>query len=255
MKKIITIGKTTLKEYFVYRLNFILWRLRAFINLLIIITLWEASLKETNIVEKQMFLSYLIYGSTISYLILGTRTTDITDEINSGGIINTLLKPISFFHFYFYKDLADKAINLFFAIIEAFLIVKIFNINLIFPKQIFLGLIFLINGVFISFFINLLLSFIGFWSRETWGPRFLFLVTISFVSGGFFPLNILPKTIYQILMLTPFPYFYYLPTRIFLGEKFPFYILFLSFFWVLGTFFLTKKIWIIGNKSFSFWGK
>ncbi len=255
MKKIITIIKISLKEYFVYRLNFFLWRVRAFINLLIIIFLWGASLKTFSIKEKQIFISYLIYGITISYLILGTRTTDIADDINSGRIINTLLKPISFFRFYFYKDLADKAINLFFAIIEAFLIVKIFNINLIFPKQILFGLIFLINGVFISFFINLLISFIGFWSRETWGPRFLFTIIVSFISGGFFPLNILPKTIYQILMLTPFPYLYYLPTRIFLGERFPFYIFFLSFFWLLGIFLLTKKVWITGNKSFSFWGK
>ncbi len=256
MKKFIVIAQTTLKEYFAYRLNFILWRLRTFLNLLIILFLWEAGLKSApSSLEKQTFFSYLIYAITISYLVLGTRTTDIADEINSGAIINLLLKPISFFRFYFFKDLADKMINLSFALFEAFLALKIFQIKLIPPQQIILGTILLINGIMISFFINLLLSFIGFWSREVWGPRFIFIILVSFLSGSYFPLNLLPKIVYLILLLTPFSYLYYLPTKIFLGEKFPFFVIFLSFFWLFLTYLIAKKIWQLGIKNFSFWGR
>ncbi len=262
-KKNLTIIRTlcilvlvTIKEYFAYRLNFLLWRLRTFLNLLIILFLWEAGLKSSpSLLEKQAFFSYLIYAVTISYLVLGTRTTDIAGEINSGAIVNTLLKPISFFRFYFYKDLADKMINLSFALFEAFLALKIFQIKLLLPQQIVLGVILLANGIMISFFINLLLSFIGFWSREVWGPRFIFFILVSFLSGAYFPLNLLPKIIYLILLLTPFPYLYYLPTKIFLGERFPLFVIFLSFFWFFLTYLITKKIWRLGNKNFSFWGR
>ncbi len=256
MKKIKIIFKTTLKEYFVYRLNFLLWRLRTFLNLLIILFLWEAGLNSTpSSLEKQAFFSYLIYAITISYLVLGTRTTDIAAEINSGTIINLLLKPISFFRFYFFKDLADKMINLSFALFEAFIALQIFQIKLIPPQQIVPGTILLINGIMISFFINLLLSFIGFWSRETWGPRFIFFILVSFLSGAYFPLHLLPKTIYSLLLLTPFPYLYYLPTKIFLGEKFPFFIILSSFFWCFLSYLIAKKVWQLGNKNFSFWGR
>lgn len=258
MKKYLIIIQTTLKEYIVYRLNFLLWRLRAFINLLIVVFLWEAAFTSKNqllFFQKNYFLSYLIYAITISYLILGTRTTDIADEINSGSIINLLLKPISFFKFYFFKDMADKALNLFFAAIEASLVVYFLKISFFWPTNFFWGTIFLINGLFISFFINLLLSFIGFWSREVWAPRFLFIVTVSFVSGSFFPLDILPKPIFYFLLLTPFPYLYYLPTKIFLGEQVNFLITFFSFFWTIVFYYLTKKIFLKGLKSFSFWGR
>lgn len=258
MKKYLTIIQTTLKEYSVYRLNFLLWRLRTFLNLLIVIFLWEAAFTSKNQLfssQKNYFLSYLIYAITISYLILGTRTIDIADEINSGSIINLLLKPISFFKFYFVKDLADKAVNLFFAAIEASLVMYFLKISLFYPKNIFLGIVFLVNGIFISFFINLLLSFVGFWSREVWAPRFLFIVIVSFISGSFFPLDILPKSIYQLLLLTPFPYLYYLPTKVFLGEKVSFLVTFFSFFWTIIFYYLTKKIFLKGLKSFSFWGR
>lgn len=260
MKKYLTIIKTTFKEYATYRLNFLLWRLRTFFNLLIIISIWEASLPQNNsypnlILKKNYFLSYFVYAITISYLILGTRTSDIAGEINSGTIINLLLKPVSFFKYYFFKDIADKTINLFFAIMEAMVVINFLKINLIFPKNIFLGALFLVNGIFISFFINLLLSFIGFWSREVWAPRFLFVVIVSFFSGSFFPLDILPSVIYQSLLLTPFPYLYYLPTKILLGEKINLMIAFSSFFWVFAFYYLTKKVFIKGLKNFSYWGR
>lgn len=260
MKKYLMIVQTTLKEYAAYRLNFLLWRVRTLLNLLIIIFIWEASFNQNNpdpnlIFKKDYFLSYFIYAITISYLILGTTTTDIAFQINSGGIINLLLKPVSFFKYYFFKDLTDKAINLFFAIIEAILVIYFLKINLIFPKNLFLGSVFLVNGVFISFFINLLLSFIGFWSREVWAPRFLFIIIVSFVSGSFFPLDILPKIIYQFLLLTPFPYLYYLPTKIFLGGEINLMFAISSFFWVFAFYYLTKKIFIKGLKNFSYWGR
>lgn len=256
MKKFILIINTTLKEYFAYRLNFVLWRIRTFLNLLIILFLWESGLKNTpSSLEKQVFLSYLIYAITISYLVLGTRTTDIASEINSGTIVNLLLKPISFFRFYFYKDLADKVINLSFALLEAFLALKIFQVKLIPPQQIVLGMILLVNGILISFFINLLLSFIGFWSREVWGPRFIFFILVSFLSGAYFPLNLLPKIVYSILLFTPFPYLFYLPTKIFLGEKFHFFTVLLSFSWCFLIYLIARKIWQMGNRSFSFWGR
>lgn len=257
MKKYLSIIATTFKEYSIYRLNFLLWRFRAFLNLLIVYFLWEAAFSSNKLSfsQKAHFFSYLIYAATIAYLVLGTRTTDIAEEINSGKIINTLLKPISFFKFHLTRDFADKLINLFFAFFEAALVVALFKIPLLFPQNIFFGLIFLINGIFISFFINLLLSFIGFWTRETWAPRFLFILLISFLSGSYFPLNILPKPIFEFLMITPFPYLYYLPTKIFLGEKINLLYAFFSFFWMFFLYFLTKKVFEFGLKSFSFWGR
>ena len=109
----------------------------------------------------------------------------------------------------------------------------------------------------ISFFINLSLSFIGFWSVEVWAPRFIFYIIVFFFSGSYFPLDILPRPIYLLLMLTPFPYLYYLPTKIYLGMPTDLFILFaaISLIWLFVSYKLTLKIWHTGIKSFSFYGR
>ena len=231
-----------------------------FISLIIIFFLWNAVFdKYTHFAsyDKSSLLSYILLVNIISTLVLGTRTSDIASDINDGRIINYLLKPFSYFAYFVTEDIADKLLNIFFAIFEIALIIYVFKPPISMPHNIILGLILLLNGVAISFFINLMLSFLGFWTTEVWGPRFLYLMLVGFMSGSFFPLDLLPKAIYKIILFTPFPYLYYLPTKIFLGKvesTFIFQYL-LSLFWVFGTWILAKSMWVKGNKSFSFWGK
>lgn len=260
MEKYLTITATSLKEYFVYRLNFVLWRVRAFIGTIITFFLWSAVFEKNTSVytyEKSSFLSYILYANLIVTFVFGTRTADIAQEINDGSIMNRLLKPVPFFHFFFARDIADKLLNLSFGIIEMALIVVLFHVNLTPPHNILLFFILLVNGVLISFFINIMLSSIGFWSSETWGPRFLFFMVIFFLSGSMFPLDILPRPVYLLLVATPFPYLFYLPARVLIGKTDGFIYLqvALSFFWLFVSWQLKSFIWKKGMQGFSFWGK
>jgi ABC-2 type transport system permease protein len=258
MKVYLKIIAFTFKEYFAYRINFLLWRLRVFIGLLTIFFLWQAAFENTQTIahyQPQVLFSYIFYANFLANFILGTRTVDIAGEINSGEIINYLLKPFSFFRYYFSRDMADKLLNLFFSFFEILILVAIFKIPLLPPKQLILGAVFLINGLLLSFFINLIISFIGFWSREVWGPRFLFSIMVFFVSGSYFPIDILSKPLYYLFLATPFPYLFYLPTKIFLGEKFSFFLLFFALGWTVIFYYLAKKIWQAGIKNFAFWSR
>ncbi len=250
----------TIKRYFVYRLSFILWRVRMFIGLIIIFFLWNAVFDKNQqfaTYSKGALLSYILYVNVIATLVLGTRTADIAANINDGTIINYLLKPISFFRYFAMEDVADKLLNLVFALFEVWLLMVVFKPPIAVPSNFLAGFIFLINGVCISFFINLMLSFVAFWTTETWAARFVYLMIIGFVSGSFFPLDLFPQWIYQILLLTPFPYLFYLPAKTLLGhtDKLILWEYFFSFFWVFVAWRLAKLMWKLGNKSFSFWGK
>ena len=202
-------------------------------------------------------LSYILVVNFIGSFVLGTRTADIAAEINDGSIINDLLKPISFFRYWFAYDLSDKFINFVFALVEFVLIILIFKINLVSLSNFLPAILFFINGTLISFFINIMLSFVGFWTTEVWAPRFIFLNLVFFLSGSFFPLDVIPASIYKILLLTPFPYLVYFPTTILLGKIPTFWIGFfgISSLWVLTTAMVALFIWKRGNKSFSFWGR
>lgn len=261
MLALIQIFKTTIKEYAAYRLNFVLWRLRMFLNLIFNFFLWSAvyfNKSSFGGYEKDMMISYILYANLIAMFIMGSRTAEIGAYINDGTIINFILKPVSFFKYYLSRDLADKTMNIVFAIGELLLVVLLFQARLVIPHNILLFLVFFINGLFISFFINLMLSFIGFWTPEIWAPRFLFTMLVFFVSGSYFPLNLLPSTIYHLLLLTPFPYLFYLPTQVIIGRLDTGYLAFqitMSFVWVLFLYLISKKMWIYGNKNFSFYGR
>lgn len=258
MKKYFTLFALTVKEYFVYRLNFILWRFRVVLNILLPLFLWTSVFEKSAVIgnyDKTQFVSYLLYGNLIATFVFGTRTFDISSDINDGKIINTLLKPVSFFSYHFTREIADKAVNLIFAVFEILFLIWLFKLDIVSPSNLLLFIPIFVNSVLISYFINLILSFIGFWTTEVWPIRFIFIVLLYFVAGSYFPLDILPDPIYRLVLLTPFPYMFYLPTKILINQQLTTQLLFFSYFWLFASYFLAYKIWRKGIKSFSFWGR
>lgn len=208
--------------------------------------------------SKERLLSYLLYSSLVTAFIASSRISNLASEIQNGGIMNLLLKPFSIFGYYAATDAADKITNVSFGLLEFSLIIYFFHIPLVPPQQLGWFLVFLISAVCISFSINLMLSFIGFWTPEVWAPRFLFMMLVTFVSGAFFPLDLLPPLVYRILLYTPFPYLYFLPTKILIdGIQNAYFAqqIVCSVAWAVGLFFLAKYIWKKGIKEFSFWGR
>lgn len=261
MRRYMHVFTVKMKEYFAYRLNFVLWRVRSVFSTLIIVFLWSGVFDGSpsfGSYSKERLLSYILFSSLVTTFISSSRISGLAYEIQNGGIMNLLLKPFSIFGYYAATDAVDKIINVFFGLIEFILIVIFFKIPLVVPQQIGWFLVFLISAVCISFSINLMLSFIGFWTPEVWAPRFLFMMLVTFVSGVYFPLDLLPPLAYRILLFTPFPYLYFLPTKIIIdGVQTPYFIqqLICSFVWAVGLFYLAKYVWKSGIKEFSFWGR
>lgn len=266
MKKSGSIFITTIKEYFAYRFNFLIWRLRVMIGFLIPLFLWSSitsQVKNFNGYNEKTIVNYFIYTYFISFFILGTRTVDIAGQIQNGEIINLILKPISFFKYYLFRDLADKFLNFLCSAFELFFLITVFKLPFSLPnlENLSLFLFFLLIGFFISFFISLAISFIGFYSNEVWAPRFVFMVLIQILSGIYFPLDILPKPLFNFLFFTPFPYYFFIPVKIITQPEILFlkinlyFSLLISLLWVLLSFLLAKILWQKGNKSFSFWGR
>lgn len=263
MKKYFEIFRTTLAETLVYRLNIILWRLRNLLNLFIIYFLWNSIFEKNQILfgyTRSQMLTYILLSSLISGFVFATRTVDIAGQIIQGDIINIILKPINFFKYHLARDLADRLLTIFFATIEISAIIYFFKPEIYIQQNFLILLIFLIFvffGVLISFFISISLSFIGFWTPETWSPRFIYFILIFFLSGTYFPLDILPRPIYYLLLATPFPYLYYLPTKIYLSGAKPdlFFAMIVCIVWIFLTYRLAKFLWNKGLKSYNFFGR
>lgn len=224
MRKYWMIIKNTWDEALVYRLNFILWRVRVVIRFLITYFLWSSIYTGNQNFfgySREQILTYVLAVYIVSNFVFATRTQDIGSEINEGKLTNYLLKPINYFASLISRDASDKLLNFSFTILESvilFLLLKppfFFQMNL---WLILIAVLVFVGSVGVYFCISVLLGFMGFWTTEVWATRFIFIILLDFVAGNFFPIDILPKTVSQILMLTPFPYMFYFPVKIYLGQ-------------------------------------
>ena len=264
MFKYFYVTKNSLAEFFTYRLNFILWRVRVIISILITYFLWLAIYAGKDSIfnyRKDQMLTYIILLAFLTGVVLSTQTFRIAEEINSGNLSNFLIRPLNYFVYNLFRDLADKFINTFFAVIEIGLIILFLKPHFIIQTNlvnIFFFILSLITAVALYFFISLLLSLIGFWSREVWAPRFIFFIIVAFLAGTYFPLDIVPKSVYRVFELLPFTYLIFFPLKIYLGNietQFLIKGFSVSFFWLIVLYLLLKIVWRQGLKVYTAEGK
>jgi len=260
MRKYYLIFTNSLSEYFAYRLNFILWRVRIVISILITYFLWDsvfAGKSEVFGYSQARMLTYVILITFLTGVVLSTQTHRVASEINLGELSKFLLKPVNYFAFNLSRDLSDKFLNTTFSIVEIILLVLILRPPLVVqtnPYWLSLFAVAIILATILFFEISLILSFIGFWSKETWAPRFIFFILITFLAGTYFPLDIFPKPIYTLLQLLPFTYIVFFPLKIYLGElNSPtlFMGLIVVFSWIIIFLFTINYLWRAGLKIYT----
>ncbi len=192
-------------------------------------------------------------------LIFNSHTYELGSLINNGDLSLLLLKPISISLYFLSQDLADKALNAFMLLLEIGLLLLFIHLPFHLPS---LGLVLVwflplfILASLLYFALGFLFGLVGFWSRDVWAPRFLFLVFLEFATGALFPLDMLPKTWQIWLPFTPFPYLLFYPLKLFLGQlERPFFYLAMAFFWLLVLALLDLFIWHRGMRRYEAEGR
>lgn len=264
MNKYFLIAKLTWDETFVYRLNFVMWRLRAVLQILTLYFLWVSLIPSGTSLfgyNQSSMLTYILGTSMVSSFVLSSRSSAVGDEINSGNLSNFLLRPINYFLYWFARDVGDKAMNIIFSIIELAVLFAILKPPLFIQTEslyLLLTFVAIVLALIMYFFFNFLLGLIGFWSPEVWAPRFIFTILLNFFAGGLFPLDILPKFIFSIFQLLPFTYLLYFPIKIYLGQLTIVEIftgIIISLVWTLILYIIVQYIWRKGLKIYAAQGR
>ncbi len=265
MSKYFQVLKITLQEYFVYRLNFLFWRFRSVVQILVLYFLWQAVIPAGVTLfgyDQAKILTYILGTSIIRSFILSSRSVDVAGQIASGDLVNFLLKPISYIKYWFAKDMADKILNLVFAAAEISLIIYLLKPPIILQTNfliVFLTLVAIGLGIILFFFFSFLLSLIAFWTPENpWPVRFLFGIFLEFFCGGLFPLDILPKGIFTALQALPFPYLLFFPLNVYLGRLGLgeiFLGLGICLFWTIVIYYAVRFSFRAGLKNYAAWGR
>jgi ABC-2 type transport system permease protein len=267
MKKFLSIFRISFQQEFAYKLNFIMWRARNVMQILVFFFLWNAVFEgrtgDLLGYNKEKILTYAFMLLVIRAITLSSRSVDVSGQISRGELSNFLVKPVNFFKYWITRDLSSKFLNIIFSLLEITLLLIFLKPNLFFQTN-FLYVIFFIISIIVAivifFAISMIISFIPFWFPEiAWGSQFLFIVVVTeFLSGSFFPLDVLPIGIYKILKITPFPYLVFVPIKIYLGNlNFQEILVSLGIgiVWCFILLIIMKKIWLRGLKVYEAVGK
>lgn len=261
MKKYLSIFRISLEQEFVYKLNFIMWRVRNMIQILVFFFLWNAVFEgrsgELFGYDKSKILTYAFLLIIIRAVVLASKSTDVAGQIAGGELSNFLLKPINYFKYWITRDLSSKALNILFSIVEVTVLVLILQPDIYLQTNILNLLLFLVSlvlGAFLFFCLLMLTNFVPFWSPESaWGAQFLVVViVIEFLSGAFFPLDVFPGIVFNLLKFTPFPYLIFVPIKIYLGADMGFVLqsLMIASVWSVILWKLMNMVWQKGLKVY-----
>lgn len=264
MRKYFTLARLSWSNGLVYRLNFLMWRVRLILGLLTAYFLWKAVFTNQQTIfgySESAMITYILVASLLQSLVLATRSIDLAGIINSGDLSNILTKPINNFWYWFSRDAADKILNIVFAAAELSILYFLLRPPLILPPLIPLILLILLIlplSTFLYYLINYLFGLLGFWTPEVWAPRFLLFVILQFIAGSLFPLDVLPLSIQKIASFTPFPYLIFFPTQLYLGKVAGPEVttgILASLFWIIIFTLIVKITWIKGLKNYGAEGK
>lgn len=259
MAKYIKLIKLSWENGLVYRASVLLWRLRQFLSTIMSLTLWTvvfATTQSAFAYSQEQMITYIFLAAFLQSAILTTSLNGLANTVYSGELSTQLVKPLNLYAYFASKDVADKLKNIGFLIAETIILFLIFQPTIVSPS-IPIWLLFLVwtfGGVILSFLITLLFGALGFWSPDVWGPRFLFFLFTNFTAGKLFPLDILPEIIQNVIFLTPFPYFAFMQTQLFLEKLSTTAILQHTlglFFWIIFFSLVVHWVWQRGIKNYS----
>lgn len=265
LQKYLHLFQISWAQGFVYRLNFVMWRLRLIIQFLVIYFLWSTILTSPSHnlpYTGAELLTYVLGTLLVRSLVLSSISQNIQNDIGSGDLNNFLLKPIGFYRYWFTRDLADKLLNLVFSLFELTFIIWLLGTPLLPPPSALHFLTFIISlilAAILYFFFNLIISFSVFWMPEEngWPQRFLVMVVLEFLSGGLFPLDLLPGQLKGVITSLPTAFFIHTPLQIYLGRLEPALILsslLSASLWIVILFYLARFLYQRGLRVYGAYG-
>lgn len=160
----------------------------------------------------------------------------INDEVKSGGIAYTLIKPLSFILFHYCgfmgRMLPGMMTNLLVGVLLAYFFIGLLPITL---SGILAGMLLLFFGYTLDFLINLIIGLAAFWYENNEPFDKIYQHTQYIFGGVIVPVALFPDTLKIIAEYLPFSHLYYSASRILVGFDANLFITFLliQISWIL----------------------
>ena len=185
---------------------------------------------------------------------------EIASDIRNGQINSFLLRPINYLY-YRWTLVAGRKVIMFMSVTIPYIIIFYVLRHSILPPinwgAILYCIIFCIFGLFLNFLITYCAGLVAFWLLDVSSLFFIYYIMSFFLAGGMFPLDMMPKPIYQAMQFLPFQYMGFFQIKIYLGDFYgekTFWGLIILAGWILCFLGIAKLLWNAGTRKYSAYG-
>ncbi|MDI6783833.1 MAG: ABC-2 family transporter protein [bacterium] len=264
MQKYLKVIEVGIQNSFVYRYNFFIQTVFQFVPLITTVLLWSAAYegKAANATIADYTLTKMIGYYILAMIasnVVGNWWQDfqISEEIRNGQLNKYLLKPVSYLGYRLSLVLSNKLV--FLSVVTIPLAVGLFFFRYYLPPPatpviLVLFVISLLLTLLMNFLISFCIGLISFWMLEVSTLFFIFYGVQYFLSGGLFPLDLLPKPLYTITKLLPFYYQAFFPVSMYMGKFSMLEIvqaMLIQLIWVIIIYLIAKLLWYRGLKRYA----
>lgn len=258
--KVMSIG---LQNELEYRFNFLITLFYSFIPFTVNILVWfgitNFSQDKFGLTLKEI-VSYYFIILIVDNIIKNNMELTIANDIKTGNINKYLIKTIDYISYQFFLDLPKRIVFIATGGIPILIIGFFLRNYIVITTDIHMIAYFvaaLLIGYIINFLLNFIISECSFFFSEVTGFFSSFNVLKNIVSGKIFPLNIIPKAIFQFIMITPFHFIGYFPAMILLNKfttKEIINTLLIGVIWIIALLIFCRFLWKLGLKKYSAFG-
>ena len=215
-----------LQNTLVYRVNFLFRALFGLLPLTAVISLWRTIYRDrAGAIDGYTLAQMVSYYLVVTFVDMLTAVNEddwqIAADIKDGQISQFLLKPIDYLRYRFCLFLAGRLTYTGVALIPVGLFLFWHREWFVLPADPatlgWFGVSLALTAA-LQFLMSFTMALLAFWVGEV--STFIFMMfALEYIGGGhLFPLDILPPTLSQALMLTPFPYLLFFPVQVYLGR-------------------------------------
>ncbi|MDF7638437.1 ABC-2 family transporter protein [Lactobacillus sp. ESL0791] len=205
MQAKLTLVKIGIKKGFSSKYALVFYLFSALISVIVQYFLWQAVLVGRPVSEFRQTVSYLVLMQLLTILFPKT-SYDINDEVRTGDISVSLLKPISLFDKYLFEGIGYSLAKL---VIVGLPEILIYFCLLDFKFSVTAFLMVTIAAIFaylLYFELELVIGSFSFYTYSIWGIATFKSAILLILSGNDFPANFYPALIKQIAGVLPFQY-------------------------------------------------
>lgn len=208
------------------RTRSLVWFLIPLIDQLLFIVFWKGALIGKSEIATGWSLSsissYYFLLIIAAALLMCHIEEDVSEEdIKQGNLVKYLTRPFSYYWLKFFEEIPYRLLQGSYGIILYVLLIIFFGnfvVNAKDPFAFLPAIIIAIFALFISFTYKMMLGLSALWVTDVGGLFQLDEMIMLIFAGFILPLELLPKTLFNIANILPYSYMIYYPVLAFEGK-------------------------------------